>query len=222
MTDNCLACYRNGSITSASAMVFMADSERAAALALNDGLPTGLHLNLTLAFDAAGTPPVLNSHHQYITTYLRKNKYAFLFYNPSLQKHFDYVYKAQFDEYVRLYNATPRHIDGHHHMHLCMNMLFGDLFPRGSRVRRNFSFARGEKSLFNRLYRSMIDQCLLRRYRCTDFFFSIAPISSDRLRRIVDLSTSADVELMVHPERKEEYDYLVSEEYRNVISPARR
>jgi predicted glycoside hydrolase/deacetylase ChbG (UPF0249 family) len=221
-TDNSLACFRSGCITSVSAMVFMEDAERAAALALAGGPPSGLHLNLTTPFDAPDAPPSLKHRHREVTAYLRGSRYAPLLYNPILRGHFDYLYKAQFDEYVRLYHAAPRHIDGHHHMHLCMNMLLSGLFPRGIRVRRNFTFAPGEKGLCNRAYRSLIDRCLLRRHRCTDFFFSIAPLSPERLRRIVDLSRTADVELMVHPEKREEYDYLASGEFRALVATALR
>ena len=45
-TDAALSCYAKGTITSMSAMVFMQDSQRAAALAKEVRLPVGLHLNL--------------------------------------------------------------------------------------------------------------------------------------------------------------------------------
>lgn len=220
-TNNILACYRNGAITSASAMVFMEDSVRASAMALDAGLPTGLHLNFTKGFDARGTPSALNDRQQAILTYLLRNKYAFLLYNPALRTHFDYVYKAQFDDYVRLYNSVPKHIDGHHHMHLCMNMLIDKIIPRGFRVRRNFSFAPGEKSLGNRFYRSVIDSCLTRRYICTDYFFGLVPIVLRKLQHIVSLSRRSDVELMVHPGHQKEYDYLFSKEFLSLISGAK-
>lgn len=217
-TDNCFLCYERGGITSVSAMVFMDDSARASALALGARIPTGLHLNFTKGFDARGLPAALNGHHQHVSSYLLKNRYAFLLYNPVLRNHFDYVYKAQVDEYVRLYGSIPNHIDGHHHMHLCMNLLIDGTIPRGSRVRRNFTFAPGEKSLLNRLYRSVIDTCLTRRYICTDYFFSLEPIAPGRLRHIMSLSRTANVELMVHPENKREYDYLLSSEYMSMIA----
>lgn len=46
-TDRTLFCLREGAVSSASAMVFMEDSERAAALAKEHGVDAGLHLNLT-------------------------------------------------------------------------------------------------------------------------------------------------------------------------------
>ena len=51
-TDAALECYKAGRITSASAMVFMGDSERAAELAKENKLDVGLHLNFTDRFTA--------------------------------------------------------------------------------------------------------------------------------------------------------------------------
>ena len=52
----------------------------------------------------------------------------------------------------------------------------------------------------------------------TDFFFSIEPMhKSDRLRRIVELSVAHTVELMVHPEKQDEYSYLLSSQYVEMI-----
>ncbi|HEY2536303.1 MAG TPA: ChbG/HpnK family deacetylase, partial [Solirubrobacteraceae bacterium] len=55
-TDAIEACFEIGAISSTTAMVHMADSRRAAELALERARPTGLHLNLTQPFDAAAVP----------------------------------------------------------------------------------------------------------------------------------------------------------------------
>ncbi len=217
-TDSILSCYKNGGITSTSAMMFISDSQRAAELALEHGLDVGLHLNFTHKFNGNFSSNKLTESQQRIASFLRRSKYCPLLYNPLLKKDFEYTYNAQYAEFVRLYDKEPTHIDGHHHMHLCSNMLFSKLIPKRMSVRRNFSFAPGEKSMLNRLYRSLVDKWLKRRYKCTDFFFSIAPIhKSDRLRRIVELSLAHRVELMVHPEIPDEHDYLLSAEYMKII-----
>jgi chitin disaccharide deacetylase len=217
-TDNSLVCFKNGRITSVSAMVFMEDSQRSAELALEHGLDAGLHLNFTSKFDQNITSSKLLECQQRITAFLQKNKYCFLFYNPILRGEFHYIFSAQYEEYIRLYHKKPTHIDGHHHMHLCTNVLLQRLIPSGSKVRRNFSFTLGEKRMINRLYRSFVDRWLQRRYQCTDFFFSIEPMhKSDRLRGIVELSLVHNVELMVHPEKQDEYRYLLSTEYMEII-----
>jgi predicted glycoside hydrolase/deacetylase ChbG (UPF0249 family) len=217
-TDNSMVCFKNGRITSVSAMVFMEDSQRAAELALEHGLDAGLHLNFTTKFNQPVVSNKLLECQQSITAFLQKNKYCFLLYHPALRGDFHYVFSHQYEEYIRLYHKKPTHIDGHHHMHLCTNILVDKLIPNNSKVRRSFSFTSEEKSTVNRLYRSLVDWWLQRRYQCTDFFFSIQPIlKSDRLRGIVELSLVHNVELMVHPEKQDEYSYLLSTEYMEII-----
>jgi predicted glycoside hydrolase/deacetylase ChbG (UPF0249 family) len=218
-TANSMSCHREGRITSGSAMVFMADSRRAAELATAAGLETGLHLNLSLPFDGPGLSSGLLGQHLPLVKYYRRSKWAQVLYNPLLKKKLEYVFKAQYDEYIRLYGSEPAKIDGHHHMHLCMNMIVGRVMPQGCRVRRNFSFEPHEKDIFNRTYRRLIDACLTRRYSCADFFFSIEPVhDSRRLERIIRLGLISDVEIMTHPIRAEEHDYLMSAQYRELIA----
>lgn len=218
-TDNTILCFKNRRITSASAMMFMADSQRAAELALEHGLEAGLHLNFTIKFNGSVKSSKLCECQQRIVSFLSTYKYCSILYNPFLKRDFHYVYSAQYEEYVRLYKKVPTHIDGHHHMHLSTNMLADRLIPRGSKVRRSFTFSSGEKSIFNRFYRYTVDMILMRRYTCTDYFFSIwPPWQTERLRRIVNLAKSRNVELMVHPERKKEFEYLMTDEYFHMMS----
>ena len=218
-TDNIILCFKSRRITSASAMLFMEDSQRAAELGLEHGLDAGLHLNFTIKFSKNVKWSKLYESQQRIASFLNISKYCSILYNPLLKKDFHYVFNAQYDEYVRLYKKAPTHIDGHHHMHLCTNMLVDRLIPKGSKVRRNFSFFSGEKTILNRFYRNIIDKILMRRYTCTDYFFSIwPPWQTELMRRIVNLAKSQNVELMMHPERKKEFEYLMSDEYFRIIS----
>ena len=217
ITDRILNCYHQGRIGSASAMTFMRDSERAAGLARENNLPVGLHLNLTLDFTGKVVSPNLRDHHCSVASYLNSRKLNQVLYNPFLHKAFDYVFQSQWEEFVRLYGEQPTRLDGHHHMHLCMNMLFLNKYPKGIRMRRNFTFSSGEKGPINRLYRYLVDRWLTSRFQCTDLFFSLKPIETERIRRIVSLSKSADVELMVHPGVDKEYHYLMSEDWLNLI-----
>ena len=217
-TDNSLHCYRLGLITSSSAMVFMSDSERAAESALSAGLESGLHLNLDLPFDTQSLPPRLRHHHQQVVRYLGKWKWTQIIYNPSLRESFRYVFQAQYDEYRRLFGEEPLKIDGHHHMHLSMNMIADRVIPPGIRVRRNFTFGRGEKDLINRFYRKLLDHWLARRYICTDAFFSIEPLQDrSRLKKNIALANSRHVEIMTHPGVQEQYEFLLGPEYRTLI-----
>jgi predicted glycoside hydrolase/deacetylase ChbG (UPF0249 family) len=192
-------------------MTFMDDSERAADLAQGFGLPVGLHLNLTLDFTGNTVSANLRERHRSVATYLRARKANQILFNPFLCKSFDYVFKAQWDEFGRLYGAEPTRLDGHHHMHLSMNMIFSTRIPNGVNVRRNFTFRPCEKGFINRLYRYLLDIWLARKFRVTNYFFSIVPIETARLNKIIALSKQWNVELMVHPGVEDEYQYLLSD-----------
>jgi chitin disaccharide deacetylase len=221
-TDRILDCYKNCRLTTVSAMVFLDDSERSAELALKNQLEVGLHLNFTLPLKISKNLGGLQKQQERILKYLLNNKYYQLLYNPFLKNDFKYVFNAQWEEFTRLYKKQPAHVNGHHHMHLCSNMLADRLIPRNYKIRKSFSFFEHEKNPFNRFYRNCVDWCINQRYICTKYFFSIAPICDlARLRRIVNLSKEYDVELMVHPEKEEEYEYLKSTEYQQIIQEAK-
>jgi len=218
-TDAALFCYKEGRITSVTAMVFMEDSVRAADIANDAGIDVGLHLNLSQQFTGEGCAELLQKYHTRIAHYLMRNKYTFLFYNPVLRKQFRYIYQAQLEEFFRLYGRPPSHIDGHHHMHLCTNMLLDRVIPNNEKVRRNFSFWPGEKSFLNRMYRRIVDRWLDSRYFVTDYFFALPQVlQTNRLMRVIELSKVATVELMTHPANSKEYDYLMSDEYFRMLS----
>ena len=218
ITDRILRCYRHGRLNSTSAMMFMEDSERASKLAIDNKLDVGLHLNLTQEFTSQAATNTLKSHQMAVSDYLNAQKINQVLFNPLLRHSFDYVFHAQWEEFCRLYGEEPTRLDGHHHMHLCMNMLASDRLPKGIKIRRNFTFGPGEKDPLNRLYRYLVDRWLTSRFFCTDFFFSMAPINQERLKRLVLMSKSSDVEIMVHPGVKEEYLYLLSSEWASLIS----
>ncbi len=170
-TDRTLDCVSCGAVSSASAMVFMEDSERAADLALQHHVDAGLHLNLTSPFSASDCSSRVREQQQKLAHFLRANSLFPAIYHPVLAGAFDYVVKAQLDEYQRLYRKPSARIDGHHHMHLCANVQLQKLLPEGTIARRNFSFASGEKHAINRFYRRWQDRQLAKRHRTTDFFF---------------------------------------------------
>jgi chitin disaccharide deacetylase len=211
-TDQTLDCVRCQSVSSVSAMVFMEDSERAAITAQEYVIETGLHLNLTTPFSAVNCPPRLRECQQRIGGYLLRHRLAQAMFHPGLIGEFEYVVKMQIDEFCRLYGAAPSRIDGHHHMHLCANVLSQGLLPLGTIVRRNFSFEVGEKSVLNRLYRHWIDRRLAKRHRLVDYFFSLGPIEPvNRLQRIFSLAHERVVEVEAHPVKSDEYRFLTVE-----------
>lgn len=208
-TDRTLDCLLRGTVSSVSAMVFMKDSERSAGVAWERGVDAGLHLNLTTPFSSPQCPAGLAERQRNVAAYLRRNRFSQVVFNPLLVKSFEYVVRAQVEEYCRLYGALPKRLDGHHHMHLCANIIWGGLLPSGTTVRRNFSFQPGEKSLWNRLYRQAVDYRLARRHRMADYFLSLVPFDSlDRLQQVFSLAKRHVVEVETHPVNAHEYRFL--------------
>jgi hypothetical protein len=208
-TGRTLDCVLCGTVSSVSAMMFMEDSERSAAIARERGIDAGLHLNFTTPFSAPAIPARLSQHQQRLSQYLRRYRFSQVVFHPGLASSFEYVVAAQRDEFTRLYGREPDRLDGHHHMHLCANVLLGGLLPPGTVVRRNFSFQPGEKSLGNRLCRHVVDRILARRHRLTDLFFSLPPLSPPaRLERIFSLARRFVVEIETHPLSPAEYRFL--------------
>jgi predicted glycoside hydrolase/deacetylase ChbG (UPF0249 family) len=209
-TDRILECFIAGALSSASAMVFMNDSERAAALAREQDLDAGLHINLTAPFSAAGVSPVLQDHQARVQRYLKGHRFAQAIFHPGLSQSFEYSVNAQLEEYQRLYGHAPRRLDGHHHMHLCANVLLGKLLPAGTLVRPSFSFFAREKGTGNRVYRALVNGLLARQHRSADYFFSLPPLEpTERLRRIFALARKGAVEVETHPVNPEEYRFLM-------------
>jgi len=216
-TDRTLDCFQCGVLSSVSAMAFMADSERAAALARDQNIDTGLHLNFTSPFSAPRLSTHLLKHQERLSKYLLRNRFAQSVFNPRLICPFEYVVAAQCEEFARLYGREPKRIDGHHHMHLCANVLLCGLLPPKTVIRRNFSFQPGEKGFSNRLYRKLIDRLLSRNHLLTDFFFSIEPMDvPGRLQRICEMSRQHLVEVETHPIRAAEFEFLTSEKFRRL------
>jgi predicted glycoside hydrolase/deacetylase ChbG (UPF0249 family) len=202
-------------------MTFMEDSERAADFAKSDGTDVGLHLNLTEALSDTSAPSRLLTRLDRVSRFLKKNKYALLFYNPALREDFKYLYQAELDEFLRLYGVLPTHIDGHQHMHLCTNLLLEAPYPAGQRVRRNFSFARGEKQPLNIAYRATANWWLSRRYRLTDYFFSLSQsMETERLRYIISVARGSTVEIMTHAANQPEFELLQSNLFQTLTQDA--
>jgi chitin disaccharide deacetylase len=208
-TDRTLDCCQLGAVSSVSAMVFMEDSERAAAIARERGIEAGLHINFTAPFSARGVPERLAEHLQRTAAHLSRHRLAQIVFHPGLMRSFEYLATAQLGEFRRLYGVAPEKIDGHHHMHISANVLMQKLLPPGTVVRRNFSFESGEKSRANQLYRRFVDRSLARRHVLSDYFFALAPLEpASRLRKIFALANQFAVEVGTHPVNQAEHRYL--------------
>ena len=212
-TDSILHCALRGAVSSASAMVFMEDSERAAAIAQESNIDAGLHLNFTTPFSAPHCPRLLVQHQSRLAHYLLRHPIARVVFHPGLVRSFEYVVAAQLEEFHRLYQRQPDRLDGHHHVHLCANVLLGGLLPPGTIIRKYFSAEPGKNSRRDGLYRTLISMILRRRHTVVDFFFSLPPIESPRrLQHIFTLSRQFVVEMETHPVNPEEYRFLTGGE----------
>ena len=220
-TDSILACFSGKRITSTSAMVFMEDSYRAASLAVKTDLEVGLHLNFTQAFNAYNVPAKLREYQGRIMSYLTKNRLTQVIYNPLLSDAFRYAFLSQCEEFERLYRRIPNHYNGHHHMHLCANLLASRLIPNNARIRTTYTFNHGEKNVLNRLYRHFLRRHIAGRYISTDCLFSIAPVHNyERLQEIFKRSATETVEIEVHPEHNDEAQFLMSDQFRLLLGSA--
>jgi chitin disaccharide deacetylase len=212
-SDRILDCVRSQSLSSVSAMMFMRDSERAATRAREFGIEAGLHLNFTTQFDASGVSGKLMEQQRKLRVYLTGHRFARIVFNPLLAGSFEYVVKAQLDEFCRIYGSPAGRIDGHHHMHLCANVLCARLLPSGVIVRRNFSFEAREKSASNRFYRHVVDRALSRRFRLADLLFSLPPLEPrKRLGRMFCKAQHLVVEVETHPVHSDEHRFLTQGE----------
>jgi len=209
-TQAALTCFQAGGLQSVSAMMFMEDSERSAKVAKEVGIDVGLHLNLNQKFTDNKSAALAKAHER-VVRFMSVSKYAQLLYHPGLRSAVSDVYHAQMDEFVRLYGRTPSHIDGHQHRHVCANMLLQKIIPSGEIVRRTFSYAPAENGRIYWMYGQLVDRTLIRRYRLTDYLFSLSRcLKTKTIDRVYELAKSATVELMTHPVVPIERAYLTS------------
>lgn len=206
-TRRVLDCVDGGAISSVSAMVFMEDSEAAAALARDRGIDAGLHLNLDTPFSAVSVPSKLLEHQAKLAAFL-KSPFSRPFFHPGLIRSFECVVLAQLHEYHRLYGTPPRRIDGHHHVHLSANVLFGGLLPPGTVLRPHFSRETGEKRIRNSLFRCYTQLILPRSHPTVDNLFALPPLKPERLLPIFSRSREATVEVEAHPANPAEFQFL--------------
>src|SRR5690348_14808539 len=89
-TSRIFDCFHERSISSASGMVFMADSVRAADLAREHWFDIGLHLNLTAPFSDPTTPTRVVEQQLIVARYLLACRIAPALYHPRLSNCFEY------------------------------------------------------------------------------------------------------------------------------------
>ena len=221
-TDAIADCFDAGGLTSTTAMVFMADSVRAAEQSRRrPGLGVGLHLNLVEEFSDPATPTAVRERQRRFVEYFRLLRLRRWVYDPRIRDDVNRIVADQFARFHELYGRPATHMDGHHHCHLAANILLSPAVPRGMKVRNALSDAHRPNPLSDAL-RTARDQLLARRFSTTDHFLSVRsvwPPLGGVLSRL-ELARTSSVEVMVHPSFADEYPELTSEPWRAALAGA--
>lgn len=221
-TDAIADCYRQRRISSASAMVFMEDSERAARVASELELPTGLHLNLTEPFSAESVPQPVRQRQLGAVRVFRvpQRRLRRWVYDPTIQSRTIAWINDQVTEYTTLYRIEPRHVDGHQHVHVSPNVALSRALPDGASL-RNFVDFPGAEQVPRLALRSLRRRMLSMHRRSTAFFYDLRALhpilGGQHIDDVLRVSRSRPVELMVHPGRPEELELLLSESWRRTV-----
>jgi predicted glycoside hydrolase/deacetylase ChbG (UPF0249 family) len=209
-TDAIESCFAIGAISSTTAMVHMADSRRAAALARERERPTGLHLNLTQPFDAPVVPAPVRERQLRLCAHFAKLARRRWTLSPDPRTHrliADGI-RDQLQEFRERYEREPTHVDSHHHVHVCPDVFLSCALERGTRVRQALSFApgareRGAKGLVKATAREAKQRALARRYLTTERFWCAGELSDGDgavpIVQVVAYAARRSVEIMVHP-----------------------
>jgi chitin disaccharide deacetylase len=218
-TDAILSCFQAGAISSATAMVFMEDSHRAAALARAQGLPVGLHLNLTMAYNDPQSSALAKEHQAQLAEMYATASRPHRSLHPTALHLVRGCVEDQLQEFQRLYGGPPTHIDGHNHAHLSTNVLLSRGLPRGTRLRRAQNWPRA-KTLGARLGRGVRDATLAG-FRTTRWFTSIRTVhpsfGGHGLHQLLELSRDESVEIMVHPGWEDERNVLLAPDWEQAL-----
>jgi predicted glycoside hydrolase/deacetylase ChbG (UPF0249 family) len=219
VTDAIAECWSAGAITAASAMVGMADSERAFGLAARNGLPLGLHLNLTIGFDgvAAGAPARERQAQAaaYFSRPWRRSAYG-----PFVRKSVDLAIADQIQTFAMLGGGPPRHADGHQHIQTCPTVLLAPALRAVDSLREAHAEV-GRRSALRGAYRGAVNRLVRTRFRSVPFYSlrDLHPaLGGASLERLRALATAGDVEVMVHPAWEDERGVLLSDSWRQLLS----
>jgi predicted glycoside hydrolase/deacetylase ChbG (UPF0249 family) len=212
-TDAIRGLWEQGRITSTSAMVYMEDSERAAAIAREVGIPTGLHLNLSEPYSGSPIPADVRERQarlaaKYTGTGLRLRRWV---YDPWVRADVEDCIADQLARFLALYGDRPTHLDGHMHAHLSPNVLFARTLSPGTKVRNSLdrTDSRWSPLAFPRRLRRRL---LANRFNSTERLFDATD-----WRTAFALAKTCSVELMVHPVLRDS-SLLLSEEWSSALA----
>jgi predicted glycoside hydrolase/deacetylase ChbG (UPF0249 family) len=220
-TDRIAECMASGGVTSTSAMVYMSDSQRAATIARSQQLPTGLHLNVTQAFDDPTTPRDVRDRQARVTQYFANKRLRRFTYNPVLNAHVRRCVADQLERFHELFGCTPSHIDGHNHAHLSPTVLLA--LPKGMPIRSGFT---NDGSYLGALLRKTRQAMIRNTHATTDYFFAIDVLgqasTENQIDQMLGFADHASVEIMVHPDRDDNYQLLMSDAWMQAVQQQTR
>jgi chitin disaccharide deacetylase len=206
----------------------MADSERAAGIALERERPVGLHLNLTQPFDAPELPgPVRERQRRACAHFANLGRRRWTFSpNPRVRQLVADAIRDQLEAFAGLYGGRePTHIDSHEHVHVCPDVFLSPALPRGRRVRQTLSPVPGESGHpAVRLAQRAKHAALARRFITTERFWRAAELAPGGgavpIAHALAEAASMPVEVMVHPSFPEELQTLRSEDWISAVASA--
>jgi len=210
-TDRILACFDRGAVTSATAMVHMVDSERAAELARERDLPIGLHLNLTEPFNGADVPAAARERQRRVVDLLgdvRANRFAL---RTDMLREVAAAVDDQLTRFRLTFDREPTHIDGHQHVHLSPTVLLS--LPRGLRVRPGRECEGRLGRPLRRLRTAVLDWrhgTVRRMYALESLHPQLGGHGLDEAFRLSKVMT---VEIGVHPHRRGDWRVLCTEDW---------
>lgn len=215
-TDRIAECFAAGRVTSTTAMVYMCDSERAAAIGLSGQLTVGLHLNLTQEFESSATPPQVRERQARAVRYFADRRLRRFTFNPLLNAHVRRCVADQLERFCEIFDREPSHIDGHNHAHLSPTALLA--LPRGVPTRTAQSSEPDRPSALLETTRHAV---IAHRHPTTDYFLAIDRLGPSPTEREIDqllaLADNASVEIMVHPDRDKDFRILMSDAWMNAL-----
>ena len=220
VTDAILEAWRAGAVSAASAMVWMADSERAFALAEREGLPLGLHLNLTTPLTAAAVPTASRDRQRAAVEYFAAGGIRRHGLDPLAWAPLEECVADQLGAFAEARGRPARHADGHQHIQLCPTVLAGRSLGALASLRRAHGFVPGQRSSPKRAYRGLLNLALARRFRSVPFVSlrDVHPaLGGVGLEGTMRLAREGDVELMVHPAWEDERELLLSNAWRRLL-----
>lgn len=215
-TDAIAECFEAGRITSATAMVYMRDSDRAADLARDIGLPVGLHINFSEPFDAPGVPAEVRERHLRASSKFGGPSFIYRtrrwLYDPRLKEETERCIADQLERFEQIFGGPPTHVDGHLHVQVCPNVGLAATIPPGMKIRNTLG-ARPSPSGFMPRLVALRQGVLLRHRLSTSYFLNITDLhpqfAEPGTRGGLAPAEHTSVEVMAHPGFGHEYTQLM-------------